>query len=437
MTFDADVTAPRLLGLEEAVQAIGDLELRNEFERFLDQLERVAEGKVILSDPYALDVDTNLAKRSLDEWFANLTPADERKLMMMSLLTQPFDVSTLWPADRRRFIDSFPATLCVVPPDPLSVSEGLDMIPFGVRTPKGRRAALADPGLARLMRVLPRKAPIETLSGEFISDAPGMYGYQMWEVAQWSEDWAVIYTVGDDSEPELFPRILGFCCRDDLEHNFISLIAEGCKRFDMGFYYTFGTVYSAWELARQLLHVADGLEEPDWESFEELRALDDDLQAALLREEARHGRGELLERIRSIRASAEELGLGALSLAELLHKAGGSPALARVERKLPEWEHEIDEELEQLEARRQVVLQPYKELIHEWVDALSGPPATSYATGIARTIRRGRIADYIQNYVLENGAMPTGRHDLGRTTNPSVRVGVIDFDEVASKHGTK
>ena len=231
-----------------------------------------------------------------------------------------------------------------------------------------------------------------------------------------------------------FPRILGFCRTDHLECNFISLLQEGSRRFSSGYYSTYGTVHSVWQLARQALHIAEDDESTDWGAYEELMALEECVRAALLREGDEHGTGELLARIRSIHVSIEERCGRGLILAEIITKAGGEPALAAIEQKLPEWELAFEEEEVRIDAARRVVLRPHKKAVDEWVNVLIGERATSLAAKLARSHRRLLITRFIEDYVIQNGAMPVGKHEVGRATQGmGAHIRVIDFDDVAKK----
>jgi hypothetical protein len=92
------------------------------------------------------------------------------------------------------------------------------------------------------------------MSAEFIGGQPGNFDYQLWQVVEWCNDWAVVYGLTDaGNQAYPFPWLLGFIRSDDAERNFVELLALGASQFDAGFYCTMGSVVGDWPLAEAAL----------------------------------------------------------------------------------------------------------------------------------------------------------------------------------------
>jgi hypothetical protein len=309
---------------------IRDVALRGLYEQFVGQLQIVEGGRVIVSDPYALSVDTDEISESMQDWYASLDQENRNKLLLLSIVCRPFEASSLWPNTGSRLVDDEDFRLLWADPSTASLAENLKGIPFGLSTLQDRRRAIAEPGLKRLIDRVPTRTPIETLSSEFMGEQPGNYAYQMWQVARWSDQWAVVYGVTDAAKAEgyPFPWLLGFCRLDDLERNFVQLLHEGWKRFDIGFYYTYGRVTGSWKLAKLALVSDDGNEGADWDAIDELLTLDDKRLGHVLA--ADRESGELLSQVTAIRDYADGTDRGELSLEQLLDQVGKRTSIRKL-----------------------------------------------------------------------------------------------------------
>jgi hypothetical protein len=319
---------------------LSDSVLRDEYARFAEQLAVVADGSVVLSSPYQLSVQTEGIAKSAGRWFAGLSEQDRCRLLLLSIVTRPFDSTKLWPDARSRFGNAEIVALLFSNENPQSLAEHDGGVPYGVSTVEGRKRLVSEPELKALYERLPSRAAIETLSAEFIGGMPGNYGYQMWQVARWTEEWAVVFGVTDASRDEgyPFPWLLGFCRTDPLERNFIALLREGSSRFDIGFYNTYGRVTSRWPLAELALVVDEDSEKPDWETIEWLLEMDDEGLRRLIRDHTRDVElSEFVMRVRDLRDSAEGLDLQETSLLGLLERAHADGSLKVLEAKIEEW----------------------------------------------------------------------------------------------------
>jgi len=113
----------------------------------------------------------------------------------------------------------------------------------------------------------------------------------------------------------------------------------------------------------------------------------------------------------------------------------GRKSLAGIEQKLPEWQSAYEVRVEKEQSERAEKLLPFQEELDSWASTAAGPRPRSMNAGIGWGIRRRHIQSYLEAYVLEHRALPTGRHELGRTRTYSLNVGVIDFDDVARRSG--
>ncbi len=68
---------------------IKDAGLLRLYERFIDQLKFVADGRVILSDPYIFSVDTERIMESVRKWYESLGDEERNKLLLLSLVSRP------------------------------------------------------------------------------------------------------------------------------------------------------------------------------------------------------------------------------------------------------------------------------------------------------------------------------------------------------------
>ena len=405
--------------------------VREEYTRFLQQLEIVADGAVVLSDPYFFKVETQGILDSVQDWYRDLVPQEVTKLLLLSLLSRPFDPSKVSLQDGSRFIDD----LCFVVPfgtATISLAEGTSSIPFGLDVLPQRRMALDDPGLKQLMDSLAVRSPLETLTSEFIGGQPGNYAYQAWQVADWSPDWAVVYGVCDAAIDGgyPFPWLLGFIRRNRLEQNFIELLHCAGDRFDWGFYYTFGTVSGRWRLAKLALTVPYGCDSPPREIIDDLLMLNEGVRDSIL--EDSQDEEHFLSRVQDIKDGAYDAGFkDDVTLLELLRKAGDKGTLASIEEQLPAWEHVNDLKVECEQEEREQILRPFKATIDAWVAVVAGPQPRGINVQMSWSARRSLVGDFLETYVLSHFELPIGRHDLSNNNVYTQSVRIIDFEEVA------
>jgi hypothetical protein len=331
-----------LLGLPRLYNAgFTDRVLQDEYARFVEQIEIVADGRVILANPYQLSVKAEGIGKSAARWYAGFCEQDRCRLLLLSIVAKPFDPTKLWPDAQSRFGEDEVVELLFGNDNPQSLAEHRGGMPYGISTVEGRKLVLTEPTLSALLEWLPSGAAIETLSSEFIGAMPGNYGYQMWQIAQWTGDWAIVFGVTDAgwNEGYPFPWLLGFCRRDSLERNFIALLREGSARYDIGFYNTYGKVTSRWPIAELALVVDEDSEQPDWPTIEWLLELDDESLRRLIRDHTRDV--ELPEyrlRVRDLRDLAEQLDIEDVSLRALMERAHADGSLAVLEARLEEWQ---------------------------------------------------------------------------------------------------
>ena len=333
-----------LLGLlRPESDEIHDPALRYEYARFIEQLEFAADGRVVLCNPYQLSLKAEGIGTSAARWLAGMNEQDRCRLLVLSIIAKPFDPTKLGPDAQSRSGEDEVVALLYSNDNPQSLAEHRGGMPYGISTVEGRRLVLAEPILSALLERLPSGPVIETLSAESIGAMPGNYGYQMWQIARWTDDWAIVFGVTDAgwNEGYPFPWLLGFCRIERLERNLIALLREGSKRFGIGFYNTYGRDSSRWPLAELALIVDENSERPDWETIEWLLELDDDALRKLI---SRHPQDvtlpEFVMRVRDLRDSADGLDLADTSLRGLFERAHADGSLEVLEAKIDEWQEE-------------------------------------------------------------------------------------------------
>ena len=192
----------------------------------------------------------------------------------------------LWPADKTRFIDDELVALEWANPEGASLADGRHSIALGVDTLLAPREPDADAAVEKLIKQIPRRTPVSTLSSEFVGGQPGNYGYQMWQVCRWSVGWNVVFAVTDVGRNVgyPFPWLLGFCRGDSPERNFVALLREGSQRYDIGFYSTYGTVFGDWQFAKLVLTAdPDGEGGAAWDVIDTLLPIEAPGTQSLLR----------------------------------------------------------------------------------------------------------------------------------------------------------
>lgn len=122
---------------------------------------------------------------------------------------------------------------------------------------------------------------------------------------------------------------------------------------------------------------------------------------------------------------AAELQMEALDegqIRDLTNKAAVSPMLLA---KLAAARAKIDE--------TQNKLRPFKNSATAWAEVVAGRRPYNLATSMGWNARKEHVYHYIWQYILKEGSLPAGTHDLGRTTKYDIPVGLIDFDDVARR----
>jgi hypothetical protein len=69
---------------------IEDLDLREEYIQFLQQLKLLPGADVVLSDPYFFQVETDGILDSVENWIQSLSSATKTRLLLLSVLCRPF-----------------------------------------------------------------------------------------------------------------------------------------------------------------------------------------------------------------------------------------------------------------------------------------------------------------------------------------------------------
>tara|TARA_Y100001934_G_scaffold141126_1_gene170048 strand:+ start:301 stop:909 length:609 start_codon:yes stop_codon:yes gene_type:complete len=192
------------------------------------------------------------------------------------------------------------------------------------------------------------------------------------------------------------------------------------------------------------LSVGDDDEQPRWDLIDQLLGLDEEMLGTVI-DEGPEARAAFLARISAILEGAGEAGFeDDVSLGKLLTEIEGHESLAGIEEKLPEWQSAYEVRVEKEQSERGEKLSPFQAELGSWAATAAGPSPRSMNAGLESWIRRRHIQSYLEAYVLEHRALPTGRHDLGRTPSYSrkvgtgtysLKVGVIDFDDVARRAG--
>ena len=227
---------------------IRTLSIQRCYREFLEQLEPDPSGRFILSDPYFFKVEPQGVEHSTDAWLNNQDSDIKNKIYLFSVIYKSYTMKEI-SCDGFKFAD-FPLVSELFP---------LNDIPIGDQSKynedindviNNTNNYLYDPCLIKLSQRLSSNAIIEQIESEMIGHQPGNYCYEGWQIAEWSSNWTVVFSLTDagyDSYP--FPWLLGFCRKGCLERNFIELTFEGRKKFDQCFYVTDGEIFSQWSWA--------------------------------------------------------------------------------------------------------------------------------------------------------------------------------------------
>lgn len=418
-------------------EEVGTPDLQEQYSLFLEQLRPDQRADIILSDPYFFHVEPHGIHESLDVWLTRLNSKARTRLTLLLLLCRPFDYDKVWPDDHPRFVAQPLIKLFLGTP-----SKAPDERTHGAFSGVGgldeHRKALDDPSMKLLIDSLLKSAAIETLTSGLFSNIPGIVDYQAWQICDWSPKWASVYGLTDAAHPEgyPFPWFLGFCRKDRLERNFIELLRGGAEHYDSGFYSTYGDVSGDWRLASMALSIDKDDQQPRWDVIDQLLDLDEAVLESLL-EEGPEDNPAFILRIAAILEEASVAGFGDdACIKDLLAAAGDRKSLAGIEEKLPEWQSGYEERRTRERAERAEELLPFQEKVDSWASTAAGTPPSSRWARIGWSTRKRHIKSYLEAYVLEHRAFPTGCHDLGHTGPTGMfdlEVGMIDFDAVARR----
>jgi hypothetical protein len=178
-----------------------------------------------------------------------------------------------------------------------------------------------------------RRAPIASFWSEFIGGQPGNFAYQMWQVARWSDDYAVVYAISDlAGQGWPFPWILGFVELAAVERSFIKFLRAAGQMYDIGFYASSASVEGDWPLATVALTGSDDLDGfPDWGVVDSLLSLEAEEIRALMDESALLGSADVLDRVSALLRQAIDAGLEGQDIKSLLTKADAGWSLDLLE----------------------------------------------------------------------------------------------------------
>lgn len=437
------------LGLPAPTDSVfADAALRDVYAQFINQLDFTGDCSAILSNPYQLSLESTPATLAgATAWLDALDPSAKAKLLLVAVLSRPFDASVLWPGDKPRFIDDELVALEWVNLKAPSLAEGRQSIALNLDALLARLGRNADAAVKKLIEQIPQRASVSTLSSGFVGDQPGNYAYQMWQVARWSVEWNVVFAVVDVERNHgyPFPWLLGFCRADNAERNFVALLREGSERYDMGFYSTNGSVFGEWQFAKLALTDDPDGERPAWNVVDALLPMEAPAIQSLLQAHVQGSLGDLILRLKKIMLSADEAELGSQNLAELLNTAHAGTSLDALEAflavRIDEGQEQYAKEQERLEKLREERLLPFRPTIDVWAKAFAGPGPRHDESVFDWQFREKHIRRYMENHVIEHGELPHGQKDFGRVRSgykSSAFVGIVDFDalaRLAPRHG--
>jgi len=390
---------------------------------FVSQLKISSDGNHISSDPEFFSIETDGIAESVQNWKDNLSQGDKDKLLLLSILCKPFDVSCLTSSEDDRFIDDEWINHFFVPHS-VSLSEDTTSLPFGIGELDELRYIKTVPALNELRERTPKSSKLNTWNFEFIG-GPGNYAYQSWQIANWSDDWAAVYSITDGGHTDgyPFPWLLGFINKDALETNFVALLRANPP---WGYYFTYGRIDGPWSLVTVALTACEDMEGPDWDLVDALNDLTEQ-ELSRLMEDNPCSTHDIIYRLQELRNEAYDAGIEEDSFLRDMFSKAGTASIDFVERILPWWQTTHDLELEELKEAKEEALGEYRDLIEPLVKVIVGPkPRGNMAFGWGD--RASHVRKYIENHVLAHSELPTGIHNLGATSNYKLEMGTIDFD---------
>ena len=393
------------------------------YQNFLSQLKIARDSRHISSDPEFFSIETDGIAESVQNWKDNLSQGDKDKLLLLSILCKPFDVSCLTSSEDDRFIDDEWINHFFVPHS-VSLSEDTTSLPFGIGELDELRYIKTVPALNELRERTPKSSKLNTWNFEFIG-GPGNYAYQSWQIANWSDDWAAVYSITDGGHTDgyPFPWLLGFINKDALETNFVALLRANPP---WGYYFTYGRIDGPWSLVTVALTACEDMEGPDWDLVDALNDLTEQ-ELSRLMEDNPCSTHDIIYRLQELRNEAYDAGIEEDSFLRDMFSKAGTASIDFVERILPWWQTTHDLELEELKEAKEEALGEYRDLIEPLVKVIVGPkPRGNMAFGWGD--RASHVRKYIENHVLAHSELPTGIHNLGATSNYKLEMGTIDFD---------
>ena len=394
------------------------------YQNFLSQLKIARDSRHISSDPEFFSIETDGIAESVQNWKDNLSQGDKDKLLLLSILCRPFDVSCLTSSEDDRFIDDEWINHFFVPHS-VSLSEDTTSLPFGIGELDELRYIKTVPALNELRERTPKSSKLNTWNFEFIG-GPGNYAYQAWQIANWSDDWAAVYSITDGGHTDgyPFPWLLGFINKDALETNFVALLKANPS---WGYYCTFGHIDGPWSLVTVALTACDDMAAPDWGLVEALSDLTEQELSRLMKDNpcSTH---DIIYRLQELRNEAYDAGIEEDSFLRDMFSKAGTASIDFVERILPWWQTTHDLELEELKEAKEEALGEYRDLIEPLVRVIVGPrPGGNMALGWGD--RASHVHRYIENHVLAHSELPTGKLNLGTTEKKQRELGIVDFDD--------
>jgi hypothetical protein len=394
------------------------------YQNFLSQLKIARDSRHISSDPEFFSIETDGIAESVQNWKDNLSQGDKDKLLLLSILCRPFDVSCLTSSEDDRFIDDEWINHFFVPHS-VSLSEDTTSLPFGIGELDELRFVKTVPTLNELLERTPKSSELKTWNSEFIG-GPGNYAYQAWQIANWSDDWAAVYSITDGGHTDgyPFPWLLGFINKDAPETNFVALLKANPS---WGYYCTFGHIDGPWSLVTVALTACDDMAAPDWGLVEALSDLTEQELSRLMKDNpcSTH---DIIYRLQELRNEAYDAGIEEDSFLRDMFSRAGTASIDFVERVLPWWQTTHDLELEELKEAKEEALGEYRDLIEPLVRVIVGPrPGGNMALGWGD--RASHVHRYIENHVLAHSELPTGKLNLGTTEKKQRELGIVDFDD--------
>lgn len=410
-----------LLGLPKVIVAptTATPALRRVYEAFLDSLLLCPGNRAILSDPYSFCLDSAELALIQSRRPLPLTLPCLWKTVLSLSFAQPycrehFTSQQAVDEEGEEFNHGLPTLMTIK-----AIDRSGDRI-------NGRALANTVPMLTALRDQL---SPSRTLATFFGSCS----GWCRWQLNEWNDQWAVVYSDSDYYRDEFspYPLILGFCHRDDLQRGFVDLLTTAPELYGEVLYYICGRIEGTdWPIARFALEGAES-GEPRRHSAIELNNLTREQLALFLA--GNSNPSEIASRLLEFQDTLGAADLGHLSIRQAWDLCDPHCSWEElrefVEARVPEAEQRRQEQL----ARRRALLAPFVPHINREVERICGPRRRGGGGGaqwaaIARNARRGGVREFLEDFILKHGEPPVGRFDLGRPNRLTTqRIGTVEF----------